>query len=101
SLLTGACSYLIAEYFLGLEFLRLAIIGILLSGESNGRGLRRVGPPLIAWSPYAAVWTAYVLWRAFAFRVASDYGGPSSKDVGAGVSHILSRPIHEVAARVF
>jgi hypothetical protein len=71
SLVTEGCSYLITEYFFGLELFRLLIIGVLTSRECTARDLKKLGATLITWSPYAAVWTLYVVWRAFVFRVAS------------------------------
>jgi hypothetical protein len=100
SLVTGGFSYLITEYFLGLELFRLLIIVVLTNRGGVTRDLKKLGTALILWSPYATVWTAYVVWRAFAFHYVSYYGTVGYRDVGHDISRILSSPIHEVSARV-
>jgi hypothetical protein len=102
SLVTEGFSYLITEYFLGLELFRLLVIGALASRECVTRDLKKkLKTALVMWSPYATVWTAYVVWRAFVFHVASPFGTASNKDVGSDISRILSSPIHEAIARVW
>jgi hypothetical protein len=100
SLVTGGFSYLITEYFLGLELFRFLVIGVLTSRECVTRDFKKLGAAMIMWSPYATVWTACVVWRAFVFRVVSYSGTASGKDVGYDIFRILSSPIHEAAARV-
>jgi hypothetical protein len=100
SLVTEACSYLLMEYFVGLEFLRLFIIIILINDGRITRELKRLFAALKMWSPYVVVWIAYLVWRTSIFRVASYYGTESYKDAGSHVAQILSRPLHEILVRV-
>ncbi len=94
-------SYVIIEYFVGLELLRLLVLVALKNRVGITGDLRRtLGTALIAWSPYATVWMAYILWRAFVFRVVSYYATGGYMDVGSGVSRILRSPVHEAWARV-
>jgi hypothetical protein len=101
SLILGGLSYLIIEYFLGVELFRLMIIVVLKSRESATWSLVRLRAAVIAWSPYAAVWTAYVVWRTFVFRLVSYNGTAGYMDIRSDVSPILSSPMHEVPTRVF
>jgi hypothetical protein len=102
SLVTGALSYLITEYFIGLEFFRLLVIVVLTRPEGVMWDLKRLKAALLTWSPYAAIWTAYVVWRAFVFRFAPTIGYKDpQKDVHLAISSVLSNPIHEIFARVF
>jgi hypothetical protein len=98
SLATGAFSYLLMEYFAGLELFRLLVIGVLTTRECETWNLKKLGTTLIVWIPYATVWMAYVVWRAFIFRVASN-SGPTYMNVGSHVSQILASPIREVSER--
>ena len=100
SLVTAVFSYLLMEYFLGLELFRLAVIGALTNRERATREFERLRTALVMWSPYALVWAAIVAWRAFAFRAVSYYGTASYKDAGSQISRILGNPIHEVWTRV-
>jgi hypothetical protein len=101
SLVAGGLSYLIIEYFVGLELFRLFIIGVLTNRQCTTHDLKKkVQTALIVWSPYATVWAAYIVWRAFVYRVVSPYGTVSTKDVGSDISRFLISPLHEVLARV-
>jgi len=98
SLFTEALSYIVIEYFIGLEFLRLLIILFLTCRGDERRTLTNLKSSLIAWSPYVVVWTAYLVWRAFIFRVISGYG-PSYMNVGSHVSEVLRNPAGELSRR--
>jgi hypothetical protein len=100
ALVTGGASYLITEYFAGLEFLRLFVIWELVGRSRTAGWRKRLGSAIQVWSPYGAVWAAYVVWRAFVFRVVSHYGTASYKDVGSDIAGIRSRPLHEAAVRI-
>lgn len=100
SLGTGIISYLITEYFVGLEIFRLMVIATLISRKYVIWTFTKLKTVLIVWSPYMTVWTTYVVWRAFVFRVASHYGTVSEKNVGSDISRLLRSPIHEGALRV-
>src|SRR5208283_2244996 len=92
SLVTGVGSYLIIEYFVGLELFRLLVIAVLLNREYVTWNLKKLRTALILWSPYAMVWAAYIVWRGFYFHVVSHYAKVSYMDVGAGISPIKSSP---------
>jgi hypothetical protein len=101
SLVTGGLSYLIIEYFVSLEILRLFIIGFLINRQCPTLShKKRLETALRRWSPYAMVWTAYIVWRAFFYRVVSHYGTASPKDVRSDVSRFLTSPMHELAIRI-
>ena len=99
SLITEALSYIVIEYFVGLEFIRLLVILFLARRGDERRNLANLKSSLIAWRPNAAVWTAYVIWRAFIFRVISGYG-PGYMNVGSHVSEVLRNPAGELLRRI-
>ena len=92
SLVTESLSYLVMEYFVGLELFRLLVIVILSNRESATWSLKKLRAALIVWSPYATIWMAYLIWRGFVFRVVSYYATTSYMDVGAGISPIIRSP---------
>lgn len=95
SLITEALSYIVIEYFVGLEFVRLLIILFLTCRGSERWNFKS---SLIAWSPYVVVWTGYLVWRTFIFRVTSGYG-PGYMKVGSHVSEVLRNPAGELLRR--
>jgi hypothetical protein len=99
SLITGAFSYLIIEYFLGLELFRLMLIVILTRREYASWNLKRLRTALLRWCPYATVWVAYFVWRSFLFRVASNYSQTGYMDVSSDLSPILRNPLYEILSR--
>jgi hypothetical protein len=98
SLVTGALSYVVIEYFVGLEFLRLLIIQLLTCRRDATWNLKNVKSSLIAWSPYAVIWTGYVIWRTFIFHVISGYG-PTIMNVGSHISEVARHPAGELGRR--
>jgi hypothetical protein len=99
ALTTEGLSYVIIEYFVGLELLRVVLIGVVSDRQRTLGSLKaKVTAALISWSPYAAVWIGYIVWRAVFMQA-----GPaeSYKNVGSDVSRILSSPLHAAAGRVF
>jgi len=92
SLVTEGLSYLVIEYFVGLELFRLVVIGVLLKRECIAWNFKKLGSALIVWIPYATVWAAYIVWRGFVFHVVSQYATVSYMNVGAGISPIVSSP---------
>ena len=99
ALTTEGLSYVIIEYFVGLELLRVVLIGVVSDRQRTLGSLKaKVTAALISWSPYAAVWIGYIVWRAVFMQA-----GPteSYKNVGSDVSRVLSSPLHAAAARVF
>lgn len=101
SLTSEVLCYLIIEYFLGLELFRLMVIVVLKSRSGAPWNLKRLRTALIGWNPYATVWTAYVVWRTFVFRLVSYYGKGGYMSLGSDISPILRNPMHEVPTRVF
>jgi hypothetical protein len=99
SLAAEALSYIVIEYFVGLEFLRLLIILIVACRGDARLNLKNLNSSLITWSPYAVVWAAYVIWRTFIFHVVSGYG-PAIMNVGSHISEVARHPIVELAHRM-
>jgi hypothetical protein len=100
SLVTEGFSYLIIEYFIGLELFRLLVIVVLKSRQYVTWDLRKFGTALISWSPYATVWMAYVVWRAFFVHTPDYYDQGGYMNVGTDISPILNSPLHAASARV-
>jgi hypothetical protein len=96
SLASGVGSYLITEYFVGLEFVRLVIIGVFREGEVDRKKLREA---LFQWSPYAVAWAAYMVWRSFIFHEV-HYGPIGDKNVGYLLSTMLRSPVRELGGLV-
>jgi hypothetical protein len=99
SMTLAIASYAITEYFTGLELFRVLIIWSVLHSESGvseyqTRLLRRV---LYVWTPYLALWAAFVIWRSLISHVAAS---ATYKDVGSGLRQIVQHPIHELLVRL-
>ncbi|WP_162601137.1 hypothetical protein [Occallatibacter savannae] len=88
SLVLGIWSYLITEYFVGLEFLRPVIIYLSIAGQV-GFDRKRLRDSVLSWNPYAAAWAGYVYWRSFIFHEI-HYHPIADKNV----SYLLSRAQH-------
>jgi len=99
SVVTGAFSYLIIEYFLGLELFRLMLIVILTRREYASWQLKGIRTALLRWSPYATAWVGYFVWRSFLFRVASNYTSAGYMDVSSDLAPILRNPLQEILSR--
>ena len=71
--LGSAASYwFLYEYMIGLEVLRLLIIGLLVWRHEIPKRLQRLKQILLTWSPYLALIIAHLIWRLFFF----DSGRP-------------------------
>lgn len=94
SMICGVWSYLIMEYFVGLEFMRIVIIWIRISGEGH---LRRdkIRESLLRWSPYAAAWVGFIVWRSFIFHEV-HYHPIADKNVPYLISRALHNPVKEL-----
>jgi hypothetical protein len=97
SVALGVGSYLITEYFVGLEFVRLVIISVFREGDFDRKKLREA---LLKWSPYAAAWAAYIVWRSFIFHEV-HYGPIGDKNVGYLLSRMLQSPVKELGGLVW
>lgn len=100
AVVSGALSYLIIEYFVGLELFRLAVIMIVIQREHRRSKSKALRAAILRWSPYAVVWVTYFVWRSFLFRVASNYSRTGYMDVASDLSPILKSPIHETLSRL-
>jgi hypothetical protein len=99
SLALGVVSYLITEYFIGLEFVRLVVIVSLTSAGGLTWSRKNLRMALLMWAPYAAAWVAYLVWRGFIFHEV-HYGPVGDKNIGYLISRSLRNPIREMAALV-
>jgi len=98
SLVLGVWSYLVTEYFVGLEFVRLVIIYVCVfkQGDFDRKKLREA---LLKWNPYAAAWVAYIFWRSFLFHEI-HYHPIADKNVSYLLSRALHNPFKEVGGIV-
>jgi hypothetical protein len=96
SLATGVGSYLITEYFVGLEFVRLAMLCTFREGEFDRKGLREA---LLKWSPYAAAWAGYIFWRSFIFHEV-HYGAIGDKNISYLLSTMARHPLKQVGGLI-
>lgn len=100
ALLSGGFSYLIIEYFLGLEFFRFCIIVFLTWRTDAKWNVEKLKAALLIWSPFVAIWATYLIWRTFFFRVVTFYGNAAYMDIGLDASQLLRHPIHGIAVRL-
>jgi len=98
SLLAEALSYIVIEYFVGLEFMRLLIIAVVRCRGDARLNLKDLNSSLLTWSPYAVVWAGYVVWRTFIFHAVTGYG-PAIMNVGTDISKVAGHPVVELAHR--
>jgi len=87
SLVTALGYFLIYEYMIGMEGLRLAVLWYLSARTEPATPARQAPPLLMAaqvarrWAPYLVVILGYLFWRVFLFqsdRQATDIGGISA-----------------------
>src|SRR5512138_480004 len=91
ALIAISISHLTLEYFMGLEFLRLAILWLILRDrEPNIRS--RVVSVLKLWALYLLVFGLYVWWRFFIYQVPTREG----RHDPTGIKMLLSDPLAEV-----
>jgi hypothetical protein len=90
ALLAEGASYLLTEYFLGLELFRVMVIWLL---AEDGNRRKKAKAALLRWSPYAALWVLYVFLRSVVLPTAPS---ASYKDAGSGMLRILKHPFHAV-----
>jgi hypothetical protein len=77
AILTGLANWLLYEYMIGLEGVRLVLLGLLAWRSEHGvkPAVRRT---MARWLPYLVPLAAYLVWRMLlfkAFRAAVDVGG--------------------------
>jgi hypothetical protein len=77
AILTGLANWLLYEYMIGLEGVRLVLLGLLAWRSEHGikTAVRRT---MAHWLPYLVPLAAYLVWRMLLFkavRVAVDVGG--------------------------
>jgi hypothetical protein len=98
SIALGVWSYLITEYFVGLEFVRLVLIYVYIFKEGYF-DRQRLQSALLKWSPYAAAWVGYVFWRSFLFHEI-HYNPIADKNVSYLLTRALHNPIKEIGGIV-
>ncbi|HKO18382.1 MAG TPA: hypothetical protein VJU82_05810 [Acidobacteriaceae bacterium] len=98
SLATEALSYIVIEYFVGLEVLRACVILFCSGGDIWT--FRNVKRALMKWTPYVVLWAAYLFWRTFIFHVVSGYG-PQEMSLRSDVLGLLRHPVGELLSWVF
>lgn len=88
-------AYLITEFYVALELFRLAVIVIVVRREfANGKPLAR--KTLTLWSPYAAIWAIYIVWRSFFLQLAAQF---DYTDVRSQMAVFRAHPLHQLIAR--
>jgi hypothetical protein len=101
SLVTAVASYLLIEYFLGLELFRLLVIIVLARRESQGWTVKSLRKAIVHWSPFAAVWAVIIVRRTFFFHAQSYYGVVNPKDGRNQFLLLLTSPIRSASIRIF
>jgi hypothetical protein len=88
AILLGLASYVLTEYFIGLELLRWLVLAYRLrqSGQTK---------PFLA--PYVLVWAVFMVWRTVFYRSADNAG---YKDAGSALQQIAHHPIHGLIDRI-
>jgi len=99
SLVLAVGSYLITEYFVGLEFVRIVVIWV-CSSKEDGLDLKRIREAGLRWSPYAVTWAGYIFWRSFIFHEV-HYGAIGDKNIPYLLSRALHHPVREIGGLVF
>lgn len=101
SLVTAVASYLLIEYFLGLELFRLLVIAVLARRESQGWTVKSLRKAIVLWSPFAVVWAVIIVRRTFFFHAQSYYGAVNPKDGSHQFLLLLTSPIRAASIRIF
>jgi hypothetical protein len=81
ALVTALGYFLIYEYMIGMEGLRLAVLWYLVGREERVAPARQALQTVKRWAPYLVVIVGYLIWRVFLFqstRQATDLGGISA-----------------------
>jgi hypothetical protein len=100
SLMTCALTYLSIEYYIGLEFLRLAVIAVLMCRPPATISFQTIRSVFLKWAPYGVIFVLCIASRSLVKTVAFYGGGATnSKDVATQVSQVLHHPIGEVLHR--
>jgi hypothetical protein len=86
-------SFVIVEYFVGLEIARIALVYVALAGERSPTRKRINDSFRYVW-PYFLVWLGYVLWRLFVFE-----SPRSATSTSAIASQFLAHPTSEIFSR--
>ena len=87
-------SFIITEYFVGLEIARITLIYVALISERSSIQKRVSKSFSYVW-PYSLVWAGYVLWRVFVFD-----SPRSATSTSVIASNFSTRPAAEIFSRI-
>ena len=68
AIISGFCSFLMMEYMIGLEGIRLAVFWLLATTESNQAWWKSWKPALWRYIPYGAMSVVFLVWRLLIFK---------------------------------
>lgn len=84
---TGLVCFLIMEYMISLELVRLILLGYLFVLRTPGKLMQKGVKLLKMWVPYLAGFLAFLIWRVLIFKSAR-----ATTDVGSLASAYLNEP---------
>jgi hypothetical protein len=93
AIILGFCSFLMMEYMVGLEGIRLTMFWILSHRDSEILWWKNWKKPILRYLPYAGMTIVFLVWRLFIFkstRYATDVGVLMQSYVGDPVYKLLS-----------
>jgi len=97
SVFAALLGYMIIDYFIGLEFLRPAVIAMALGLGTKSRSgiVAEFRSVAIKWSPYAIAMASCAIWRLFLHTTwPPEYDGVSQ------IAGIVHHPLHELSDRI-
>ena len=87
--LSGVACFLIMEYMISLEGVRILLLGYLLMRGQPGKYLEKAARLLKIWLPYGAGLLVFLTWRLFFFKSAR-----ATTDVGSLARSYLAEPVY-------
>lgn len=94
SIIFGAISWNISEYFIGFEVLRPMILWMMISNAYNGL-LPKIVSTIKHWFPYALAFGSYIIWRFSVFET-----NRTEVDPVFFLSEILENPVAQLVERL-
>jgi len=91
AMVTGVANWLLYEYMIGLEGVRLAFL-VLLAWRPTRRVRPTIGQTLRQWTPYVILLIAYLIWRGLIFE-----GQRAAVDVAGVVQQYAKSPLRMLA----
>lgn len=70
SMLTAGVSFMIMEWMIGIEGIRLAFIGLSLFRQKESKGWKQLRSLISQWLPNGLILLLFIIWRVFIFRSA-------------------------------